>query len=298
MNKAYPLRGKYVLTAVVMGHMVGCGGSVPEPATAAPPTVACTAHRAADIKNVCDDTQWNCRAPDCNDGAINVPYWLRGISYWNVLCVHAKRKKIVLSFGDSLIDYEEARSGDPTSQQYYAISQPPPVEVGKKQHVFAVCGGGGGELPQGTRVLQGQLLPDNTAQEIADAVANLSDYEESLQLFRATYCKDPTSAAGAQFLSKVQAMRKTIDDAAARLRDAIITEHNVLRSLKKSQFLHHSEWRTYFASEMLMWDRPVPSLWLSYTVGGDLTSTEFTNARVRGVSVEAMGWQYFGARAD
>ncbi len=159
---------------------------------------------------------------------MEVPYWLRGVDLWNVLCVHATGRRETVNFGDSVIEHKQAIDGDPQSQVYYSLRQPAPIEVGEKRHVWTVCGGGGGQLTLGTRVLVGPGLPEKTAIELATIVKELEAYEADMELFRGVYCGAP--AQNASFLDKIALMRRAINESTTRLRGALMTEHRILLS--------------------------------------------------------------------
>jgi hypothetical protein len=182
---------------------------------------------AIPVARICDDSRWKCTVTDCKDGQIEVPYWLRGVHFWDVLCVHAEKRKQLVNYGDTLMSKAEIKAGDPRSQGYYALSQPPPIELGQREPVWAVCGGGGAQLAFGTEVVVMPGLPDKKAIELAELVDLLTVMEKDLQFFRNEYCEAP-GAKKEEYLVRLKALRAQLDEAASRLRGGIMGEHRVL----------------------------------------------------------------------
>lgn len=168
--------------------------------------------------------------PDCHGGKIKAPLWLLRIPFWAALCVHGPAKKsIKVDIGTNLIAHPGLADASAVTehQVYYSLRQ---IEVpaGQKQIVWAVCGGGGDWLWNGTRVVPGHRLPAGNSKRLAAQVNVLEGIASDIELFRGMLARTRSGDDARELEKRIKQLDDALTDAAGLLRDALIRENHVL----------------------------------------------------------------------
>ncbi|MDI3287339.1 hypothetical protein [Polyangium sp. 15x6] len=169
--------------------------------------------------------------PDCNGGTTQTPYWLTRILYHGAFCVHAPRNApLRVDYGTTLVGYEDQQNGKLSEHQaYYSLSRIV-VPPGQRRVIWAVCGGAGMSLPDGTRVVPTVRMDAARVAKIALLVRGLEDeegeYNRSLAVLRGT-----KEQAIRDFMEpRLDNIRESIDTQTGPLRAALLQEnHTSLR---------------------------------------------------------------------
>lgn len=170
--------------------------------------------------------------PDCRGGKIVAPLWIRNVPFWAALCVHGLPKKpLRVDVSTSLVAHAELNNGDAVNrfQVYYALEQVR-VAPNEKGLIWAMCGGGGNDLTNGSRVVPAHRLPAEKSTKIAEHVTTLKAIGRDLIMARYTLrtTKDPIKQ---RYLKRqIKDLDGALKDAAGLLRDAIIKENRSLLS--------------------------------------------------------------------
>ncbi|WP_136969382.1 hypothetical protein [Polyangium sorediatum] len=169
--------------------------------------------------------------PDCNGGTTPTPYWLTRILFHGAFCVHApKNARLQVDYGTTLVGYEDQQNGKLSEHQaYYSLSRiviPP----GQRRVIWAVCGGAGMSLPNGTRVVPTVRMDAARVAQIGSLIRGLADeeaeYNKSFAVLQGT--KEP---AIKDFIEpRLDNIQESIDTQTGPLRAALLQEnHKILR---------------------------------------------------------------------
>ena len=169
--------------------------------------------------------------PDCNGGTTRTPYWLTRILFHGAFCVHAPRNApLRIDYGTTLVGYEDQQNGKLSEHQaYYSLSRiiiPP----GQRRVIWAVCGGAGMSLPNGTRVVPTVRMDAARVAQIGSLILGLADeeaeYNKSFAVLQGT-----KELAIKDFITpRLDNIQESIDTQTGPLRAALLQEnHKILR---------------------------------------------------------------------
>ncbi|MRG96368.1 hypothetical protein [Polyangium spumosum] len=225
------LRGGLFL-AVVLGMLRAIPAPAAEPDTSPLTSANSKASRAAAAESKPSQVVMDGDiVPDCNGGTTRTPYWLTRILFHGAFCVHAPRNApLRIDYGTTLVGYEDQQNGKLSEHQaYYSLSRID-VPPGQRHVIWAVCGGAGQSLPNGTRVVPTVRMDAARVGRVALLVRGLDDlevdYNASLAVLRAT-----GGQAIKNFMEpRLENTRESIDTQTAPLRAALLQEnHAILR---------------------------------------------------------------------
>ncbi len=186
--------------------------------------------------------EWIYPAPDCQGGkgTVPIPTWLTRVTFYAALCVHGlKKKKLTVEIGTNLMSYADKDNGDAARkyQVYYSLQR---IEIAPnaKQVVWAMCGGGGEWLDNGSRVMPGTRLPKHITDKLEQQLDIIQRIEEewtgNKNLLRTLEkIENNKTSQNSLFLrSKIKELDMALTDTAGLLRDTLINENRIL--LKQS----------------------------------------------------------------
>lgn len=168
--------------------------------------------------------------PNCHGGKIVAPFWVRRVPFWAALCVHGLPKKpLKVDVGTSLVAYKDLANGDAANhyQVYYSLDQVQ-VPSNDKRLIWAMCGGAGGGLDSGSRVIPTHRLPAAKSRIIAEHIDMLKALEFDLVMSKQNFRLATTTANKDYFKSKIEQLDAALTDAAGLLRDAVIKENRII----------------------------------------------------------------------
>ncbi|MDC3962100.1 hypothetical protein [Polyangium jinanense] len=165
--------------------------------------------------------------PDCNGGSTQTPYWLTRILFHGAFCVHAPRNApLQVDYGTTLVGYEDQQTGKLSEHQaYYSLSQIV-VPPGQRRVLWAVCGGAGMSLPDGTRVVPTVRMDGGRVVKIGSLIRGLeaeeTEYNSLFAVLRATKEQVIKDFMG----PRLDNIRESIDTQTGPLRAALLQENN------------------------------------------------------------------------
>jgi len=168
--------------------------------------------------------------PDCNGGRVRAPRWLTRVPFWAALCIHAPAQKDArVDIGSNLVSHDGISDGRAAVeyQVYYSLSQIV-IPRGRKQVVWAVCGGAGDWLWSGSRVIPGHRLPGGSTTKLAGHLSTLIAIDADIEMFSALLLAAGSSSNARDIENRLKLLDSTLTDAAGLLRDALIQENRTV----------------------------------------------------------------------
>jgi len=142
-----------------------------------------------------------------------IPEWLDDVMYNIAFSVCAPTSKsIEVDFGQTFVDKEDFLTAKKNYQAYYSLSKAN-IQPGNCELIFGFCGGGGGSITKGRRVIPTRLrLNPEVSKSIGIAVQTLQETENLINLL-----KNNNSREAQEQVEKYRKMNKEL---AKKIRNA------------------------------------------------------------------------------